>query len=95
MNKQSTARKTTRVEVRTTASKRERYQRAADLKGQTFTEFVEASLDQAAERVHQEFETMTLSQRDAKAFVNALLADTTPSRTLLAAAERYKARADT
>lgn len=86
--------KTARVETRTSARKKAFYQRAADLKGQSFTEFVEDSLDQAATRAHKEFETLELSARDSKAFVAALLGDAAPSRTLTAAAKRYKERTE-
>ena len=86
--------KTARVEARTSARKKSFYQRAADLKGQSFTEFVEDSLDQAAALAHKEFEALELSARDSKAFVTALLADAAPSRTLAAAAKRYKERTE-
>jgi len=86
--------KTARVEARTSARKKAFYKRAADLKGQSFTEFVEDSLDQAAARAHKEFETLELSARDSKAFVAALLADAAPSRRLTAAAKRYKERTE-
>jgi len=84
--------KTARVEARTSPMKKAFYQRAADLKGQSFTEFVEDSLDEAATRAHKEFETLELSARDSKAFVTNLLADAAPSRSLTAAAKRYKER---
>lgn len=87
--------KTARVEARTSAKKKAFYQRAADLKGQTFTEFVESSLDEAATRAHKEFEAIELSERDSKLFVAALLARATPTRTLMAAAKRYKTRTAT
>jgi len=87
--------KTARVEARTSAKKKAFYQRAADLKGQSFTEFVESSLDEAATRVHKEFETIELSERDSKVFVAALLARTAPARSLMAAAKRYKKRTAT
>lgn len=86
------AAKTARVEARTSAKKKAFYQRAADLKGQTFTEFVEASLDEAADRAHKAYETIQLSERDCKAFVASLLSDASPSHTLRAAAKRYKER---
>lgn len=89
------AAKTARVEARTSPTKKALYQRAADLKGQTFTDFVETSLDEAAARVHRDFEAMQLSQRDSEDFVAAMLADAAPSRTLVAAAERYKERTET
>lgn len=87
--------KTARVEARTSAKKKAFYQRAADLKGQTFTEFVESSLDEASTRVHNEFRLVELSERDSKVFVAALLARTAPARTLMTAAKRYKRRTAT
>lgn len=86
--------KTARIEARTSARKKAFYQRAADLKGQSFTEFVEDSLDEAAARAHKEFETLELSARDSKAFVAALLSDAVPSHTLTTAAKRYKERTE-
>ena len=86
------ATKTARVEARTSKSKKAFYQRAAALKGQTFTEFVERSLDEAAERAHREFEAMELTERDAKAFVSALLSDTKPTARLKKAAKSYRQR---
>ena len=88
------AAKTARVEARTSPTKKVFYQRAADLKGQTFTEFVEASLDEAAARIHREFEVMELSKRDSEAFVTAVLVDAEPTRRLVTAAERYKVRTE-
>lgn len=87
--------KTARVEARTSPTKKAFYQRAAELKGQTFSDFVETSLDEAAERAHKEFELIELSQREAKAFVQAVLADATPSTRLTAAAKQYRARTET
>ena len=102
MRKRSTAKKrrtslsrttkTARVETRTSPAKKAIYQRAAALKGQTFTEFVERSLDEAAERAHREFEAMELTERDAKAFVSALLSDTKPTARLKKAAKSYRQR---
>ena len=81
--------RTARVEVRTFPDKKVFYHRAANLRGQSFTEFVESSLDEAAARIHKEYESIQLSQRDAKAFVKALLADDNPNAKLTAAARRY------
>ena len=88
------AAKTARVEARTTKTKKAQYMRAAELQGQTFTDFIETTLDEASARVHREFGAMELSKRDSEAFVAALLADAAPSRRLAAAAERYKERTE-
>jgi uncharacterized protein (DUF1778 family) len=84
--------KTARIEARTSPAKKTLYQRAAELKGQTFTECVERSLDEAAERAQRESEAMQLAERDARIFVSALLSDTTPSVRLSKAAKQYRDR---
>ncbi len=63
-------------------------------RGQSFTEFVESSLDEATERAQREFTSMELSQRDSKAFVATLLADDEPGPRLKAAAQRFKERTE-
>ena len=84
------AAKTARVEARTSPEKKALYQSAAELRGQTFTEFVERSLDEAAERAHREHESVQLSERDAKRFVAALLGDAKANVRLREAAKRYR-----
>ena len=87
------AAKTARVETRTTPAKKALYQRAAAMRGLTFTEFVERSLDEAAERAQKDLESMQLSRRDAEAFCDALVSDAEPGEHLQAAANRYRHRA--
>ena len=88
------AAKTARVEARTSPEKKALYQRAAELRGQTFTEFVERSLDEAAERAHTEYKSMQLSERDAKRFVATLLGAPKPNAKLREAAKRYRRQMD-
>lgn len=85
--------KTARVETRITPAKKARYQRAAAMRGLTFTEFVERSLDEAADRARKEYESVELTQRDANVFVETLLSDAEPRETLKSAAENYQRRA--
>ncbi len=85
--------KTARVETRTTPAKKARYQRAAAMRGLTFTEFVERSLDEAAERAQKELESVELTQRDATVFVEALLSELEPGEDLESAAKNYRQRA--
>ena len=84
------AAKTARIEARTSPEKKSFYQRAAELRGQTFTEFVERSLDEAAERAYTEYKFMQLSERDAKRFIAALLGDAKPNAKLREVAKRYR-----
>ena len=88
------AAKTARIEARTSPEKKAFYQRAAELRGQTFTEFVERSLDEAAERAHTEYKPMQLSERDAKRFIAALLDAPKPNAKLREAAKRYRRQMD-
>lgn len=85
--------KTARVETRTTPAKKALYQRAAAIRGLTFTEFVERSLDEAAERAQKDLESMQLSQRDAEAFHDAFVSNAEPGEHLRAAAKKYMQRA--
>lgn len=88
------AAKTARIEARTSPEKKAFYQRAAELRGQTFTKFVERSLDEAAERAHVEYKSMQLSEHDAKRFIAALLDAPKPNAKLREAAKRYRRQMD-
>ena len=63
------------------------------MRGLTFTEFVERSLDEAAERAQKDLESMQLSQRDAETFYDALVSDAEPGEHLRSAAKKYMQRA--
>ena len=86
--------KTARIKARTSPEKKAFYQRAAELRGQIFTEFVERSLDEAAERAYTEYKSMQLSERDAKRFIAALLGDAKPNAKLREAARCYRRQMD-
>ena len=88
------AAKTARIEARTSPEKKAFYQRAAELRGQTFTEFVECSLDEAAECAHVDYKSMQLSEHDAKRFIAALLDNPKPNAKLREAAKRYRRQMD-
>jgi len=61
------------------------------LEGRSLTDFVLASVQRAAEQTIREHDVITLSARDSRAFVEALLHPEPASARLRAAAERYKA----
>jgi uncharacterized protein (DUF1778 family) len=82
--------KVERLEARISKEQKELFQRAADLQGRSLTDFVIASVLDAAKRAIQEHEIMMLSVRDREVFVEALLNPPQPSSRLRAAAERYK-----
>ena len=87
--------KTARFEARITAEKKSLFLRAATLTGRSLTDFVVACAQEAANRTVQDHEAMTLSIRDRKAFVAALLKPPAPGTRLRKAAERYKRHAAT
>ncbi len=83
--------KSERLEARISRQQKEIFQHAADLEGRSLTDFVLASVQRAAEQTIREHDVITLSARDSRAFVKALLHPEPASERLRAAAERYKA----
>lgn len=79
-----------RFEARVSAERKSFWKKAADIRGNTLTEFVVSSADAVAERTIKEAEFMELTQRDRVAFVQALLnAPAHPNAKLRNAADRY------
>ncbi len=81
-----------RLEARISRDQKALFQRAAELQGRTLTDFVIASVHDAAVRVIEETPTIRLSAEDSRAFADALLNPREPSASLKAAAERYLKR---
>ena len=65
--------KVARLEARITVEQKQYLERAAELQGRTLTEFVVSSAQEAARAAISEHELMSLTARDTKAFINALL----------------------
>ncbi len=82
--------KTARLEARATAAQKALFQRAATLTGRSLTEFLISSAQEVALRTVREHELMTLSERDRKTFVGAVLQAPAPGRRLRQAAARYR-----
>jgi uncharacterized protein (DUF1778 family) len=78
-----------RLEARISHDQKALFQRAADLQGRTLTDFVIASVHDAAIRVIEETQTIRLSAEDSQAFAEALLNPREPNARLKAAAKRY------
>lgn len=78
-----------RLEARITAAQKALFQRAAALTGRSLTDFVVSSAQEVAARMVRDQEVMTLSDRDRKAFVTALLKPSGPGARLRKAARRY------
>jgi uncharacterized protein (DUF1778 family) len=80
-----------RLEARVSPKQKELMRRAAALQGRTLSEFLISSAQQAAEQAIREHEVITLTARDSRAFVEALLNPEPAGERLRRAAERYKA----
>jgi uncharacterized protein (DUF1778 family) len=80
-----------RLEARITAEQKELFQRAADLSGRSLTDFVVASVQEAAQEVVRRHDVIVLSPRDSLRFVDALLDPPEPNERLRAAARRHRA----
>ena len=79
-----------RFAARISAAKKSLWQRAAKIRGQNLTEFVDNCATEAAERTIKEAEFMELTHRDRVAFVKALLnAPASPNAKLRNAAQRH------
>ena len=79
-----------RLEARIAAEQKELLQRAAALEGQTLTEFVVSSAVQRAAQTIRDHEVISLSLRDGRAFVEALMRPSSPNEHLRRAVARYR-----
>ena len=87
----STARQE-RFEARIREDEKRTLERAAELSGRSLTDFVMGSAHAAALETIERYEGMVLTDpRDREAFVAAMLKPAALSRTLKAAAARYRA----
>lgn len=82
--------KVARLEARVSPEQKQLFERAADLQGRSLTEFVVRSTQEAAQEAIREHELMSLTARDTKAFVDALMKPPAPGKRLKQAAARYK-----
>src|SRR5579864_2432989 len=88
----SRSRKLQRLEARITPDQKRLIERAAELRGTTVTEFVVASVQQAAANAIKEFEVLILRDQARKVFVNEILNPPFPNEAARTAARRYKAQ---
>ena len=79
-----------RFAARLSSEQKELLQRAAALHGQTLTEFVVDSAQRAAEQTIHDHELITLSARDSRAVMQALLHPEPAGPWLRRAAQQYK-----
>ena len=81
---------TDRLEARVSSELKRLFKRAADLQGVTLSDFVVASLRQAALQVLEQHELIRLTEQDARLFARTLLKPPAPNARLRAAARRYR-----
>src|SRR5450432_274126 len=79
-----------RLETRLTADQKNLIERAAALQGRTVTDFVLASVQDAARRAIEEHQRVDLSVRDSEAFVEALLRPRPVNARLRNTVRRYR-----
>jgi len=90
VSKKKTGNDVERLAMRVPAALKEKYVRAAALRGETFSGWAKTVLDEAADRQIREHEFTELSRTDKLAFVEALLNPPSPSVAAMNAAKRYK-----
>lgn len=83
-----------RLDVRVSPEQRALIQRAATLSGRTLTDFMVATLHEAAEQVIRSHEVLTLSVRASTALAEAFLNPPEPNEALVAAYQRYHRQVD-
>jgi uncharacterized protein (DUF1778 family) len=81
--------RTERLEARVSREQKEFFQKAAELQGRTLTDFIVASVQQAAVRTIEEMATIRLGAEESRAFAEAILRPREPTERLGAAARRY------
>jgi uncharacterized protein (DUF1778 family) len=81
-----------RLEARISHDQKVMFQRAAELQWRTLTDFVIASVHEAAARAIEEHETLVLFDRDRAIFFDALVNPPAPSERLQRAFAEHKRR---
>jgi uncharacterized protein (DUF1778 family) len=88
--KNTTEAATARLEARISKTQKSLIERAAELRGQSVTDFVRDSLQQAAMRTVEEHNVIKLTLDQQQRFVESLLNPPAPNAALKAAAARHK-----
>ncbi|MDV2995231.1 MAG: hypothetical protein N4J56_004885 [Chroococcidiopsis sp. SAG 2025] len=79
-----------RLEARVSPEVKALWQKAADIEGVTLTDFVIASVQQAAYQAIAQHQMLKLNLEDSEAFVDAILNPPSPNEALKKAALRFK-----
>jgi uncharacterized protein (DUF1778 family) len=81
-----------RLDVRLSRQLKELIQEAAELTGQSLTDFAVSTLAETARRIVQQNSMTVLSNRDRDVFLTLLDADDPPNEALRKAAKRFRKR---
>ena len=81
-----------RLEARISKAQKALFVRAATVQGRSLTDFLIASVQEAAEKALRAQDVLTLSERDRKVFVAALVKPAAPGKALRQAVKQYKNR---
>ena len=81
-----------RLEARISKAQKALFVRAATVQGRSLTDFLIASVQEAAERALRAHDVLTLSEHDRKVFVAALVKPAVPGKALRQAVKHYKNR---
>lgn len=84
------AQKESRLQTRVSRQQKAVLERAAELRGQSLTDFVIEAAQAAAEKVIQSHEIIVLTEKDRKVFFAALRRPPKPNAKLKAAAKRHR-----
>lgn len=87
--KRSPSARSERLEARVSAEQKELFLRAAELQGRTLTDFVIASVHDAAVRTIEDMQSIQLTAQESRAFAAAVLNPREPALHLKAVAQRY------
>jgi len=91
MEQENGSSKSARFEARLTEDQKAVFQRAAALGGhRSLTEFVIQSAQEKADAIIRNHDILSLSEKDKRVFVDALLNPPRPNEKLKQAAKRYK-----
>ena len=90
MSRDSLTAKNVRLEARITAKQKELIERAAGYEGRSVSDFVVATVQEAAKVVVQEHELLRLNGAQSRSFVETLLNPPEPTEALQQAAVEYR-----
>ncbi len=90
VNKKSNKDAIERLAMRVPSALKDKYTRAAELRGETFSGWAKHVLDEAAERQIREYEFTDMTLQDRVAFMDAVQNPPQPTEVAVKAAKRYR-----